>query len=354
MACAERLPRYDRRQTYEWNYDHAPSAVEIDVPAVPGNWSFCGLPAASPLGIAAGPLLNGRWCLYYASLGFDVVTYKTVRSQPRTCYPLPNLQPVACDQLHGGETNLPVADAMRGSWAVSFGMPSKAPDVWRRDVEETRKHLAREKVLSVSVVGTIQEGWTIEDLAEDYARCATWAVECGADAVETNFSCPNVTTCDGQIYQQPRDAAIVAERVRAAIGDVPFLIKIGHVTSVEEADALLDAVAAHADALSMTNSIAATVTDTTGQLLFDGEKRGICGAACRTGSIEQTALFARVIRERRLDVQIVGVGGVANGDHLQDYLQAGAHAVHLATAAMMDPLVGVAIKRRFSAVQCHD
>jgi hypothetical protein len=72
------LPRYDRLQSYDWNYAYAPEPVEADVPAIPGTWDFCGLPVASPLGIAAGPLLNGRWVRYYASLGFDVLTYKTV------------------------------------------------------------------------------------------------------------------------------------------------------------------------------------------------------------------------------------------------------------------------------------
>src|SRR5690606_7228819 len=112
-----------------------------------------------------------------------------VRSVARECYPLPNLQPVACGQLHGGETQLPTSDRMQGSWAVSFGMPSMAPDVWRKDIESTRNKLAAEKLLSVSVVGTVQDGWSLDDLAADYAQCAKWAVDSGADAIETNFSC---------------------------------------------------------------------------------------------------------------------------------------------------------------------
>ena len=40
----------------------------------------------------------------------------------------------------------------------------------------------------------------------DYAQCARWAVESGADCVEANFSCPNVATCDGQLYQDARQA----------------------------------------------------------------------------------------------------------------------------------------------------
>ncbi len=49
-------------------------------------------------------------------------------------------------------------------------MPSSEPDRWRQDVERTRKELSKEKVLSVSVVGTVQEGWDVQRLAEDYAE----------------------------------------------------------------------------------------------------------------------------------------------------------------------------------------
>ncbi|MEO1104754.1 MAG: hypothetical protein AAFW98_13645, partial [Pseudomonadota bacterium] len=110
--------------------------------------------------------------LYYASLGFDVLTYKTVRSSPRACYPLPNLQPVETGPLSGGQPRLRVASEMQGSWAVSYGMPSASPDVWRADVEWTRSQLPAGKLLAVSVVGSIEERWTLDDLAADYARCA--------------------------------------------------------------------------------------------------------------------------------------------------------------------------------------
>src|SRR6188474_1794120 len=93
-AMSNVLVGYDRSKSYEWNYEHVPMPVDMQVPVVPGEWQFCGLPVDSPLGIPAGPLLNGRWILYYASLGFDVLTYKTVRSRERASYALPNLQPV--------------------------------------------------------------------------------------------------------------------------------------------------------------------------------------------------------------------------------------------------------------------
>lgn len=368
------LPRYDRTQTYAWNYEHAPEPISPEQDALaplPGDWKFCGLPVASPLGIPAGPLLNGRWCLYYASLGFDVLTYKTVRSRERACYPLPNLQPVKCGQLFGGERELPATDEPSGSWAVSFGMPSQPPEVWRADIETTRRTLPAGKVLVASVVGSVQPDWSLDDLAADYAQCARWAVESGADCVETNFSCPNVSTCDGQLYQQPRDAALVAARVREAVGKVPFIVKVGRIATCDEAAALLDALAPHVDALAMTNSIAATVRanshlvssqlaprdeaiplaeregykEAGHELLFDGQPRGICGDATRTASLAQTRQMAELIRERGLGVQLIGVGGAANAQHVREYLAAGAHSVHLATAAMLDPGVGLALRR---------
>src|SRR5262249_13006823 len=164
--------RYDTGQTYRWNYDRAPEPpVGIEISRIGGRWTYCGRPIRSPLSIAAGPLLNGQWILYYAALGFDVLTYKTVRSRPRDCYPLPNLQPVDSPSLAAGGTRVRASEHMKGSWAVSFGMPSMSPDVWRVDVERTRCHLATEKLLSVSVVASPEPDWSLDQLADDFALC---------------------------------------------------------------------------------------------------------------------------------------------------------------------------------------
>jgi len=341
------LPRYDTTRSYRWNYEHAPDTVEREVAAWPGEWTFCGSPVESPLGIAAGPLLNGKWCLYYAALGFDVVTYKTVSSGARGCYPPPNLLPVDCDQLDGQQTHVQPSDKMHGSWAVSFGMPSSEPDLWRRDVQWTREQLAREKVLSVSVVGTMQPDWSLQQLADDYALCAKWAVESGADVVETNFSCPNVSTCDGQLYQDPEGSRLVAETVRAAIGTTPLVIKIGHVPADQREDGiagLLRAVAPSATALAMTNSIAATVGPSETKLMFDGQKRGICGKAIHSASVDQIRRFVSAQSSIGTSLRFVGVGGIETPQDVADYLDAGAESCHLATAVMTDPEVGLKIR----------
>lgn len=340
-AQAAPLPCYDWGRSYDWNYDHAPPPPFCEEPGVAGRWNFCGLPVPSPLGIAAGPLLNGNWIRYYAALGFDVLTYKTVRSRFCACYPMPNLQPVVSQRLHRSGATLHASEAMAGSWAVSFGMPSKAPDVWRADVEATRRALPRHKILSVSVVATPEPDWTRDDLSIDFARCAKWAVESGADCVEANFSCPNVSSADGQIFQQPAVAGCIASYLRDAVGRKPLLLKIGHVADEGLATDLCRAVSKHVDALVMVNCISATITTPTGRSMFEGQKRGVAGDAIRDASLDQVRLFARAIQREQLRLKLVGVGGIADAEHVQAYLEAGCHAVQLATAAMLDPAVGL-------------
>jgi dihydroorotate dehydrogenase (NAD+) catalytic subunit len=228
-------------------------------------------------------------------------------------------------------------------------------------------------------------------MANDFALCARWAIQSGADAVETNFSCPNVCTADGQLYQHPRQAALCAERVRAAIGRTPFIVKVGHLRNHEEAAAMVEALAPHVDALAMTNSVAARVAGDVG-LLFEGGPRGICGAAILEPSIAQTRLVRQIVNERLVTpsvpegpvreemerilaikasvqleragrsrgptarvsamggaetkpaVRLIGVGGAFTSDDVRRYLVAGAESVHLATAAMVDPTIGLTIR----------
>ena len=352
--------QYDPGKSYRWNYEHPPirdfspqsenaschfEILEERVAAgtqqsMGRSWDFLGLPVTSPLGVAAGPLLNGAWCLYYASLGFDVLTYKTVRSVARKCYELPNLVPVNDEMMSGSERVVTSQEAMGETWAVSFGMPSSPPDLWRRDIQQTRNRLGKNQVLSVSVVGTQQEGWGLDELAEDYALCAKWALESGADAIEANFSCPNVSTCDGQLYQNAAESRLVASAIRRSIGKTPLVIKIGYLHQQSEIHDLISSLDGIVDGLSMTNSLAAGVLGKAGEALFEGQKRGICGGAIRDASVRQVAGFDHAKKELGSKMKLIGVGGIRTASHVQAYLDAGATACHLATAIMTDPLVG--------------
>jgi dihydroorotate dehydrogenase len=238
---------------------------------------------------------------------------------------------------------------MHGSWAVSFGMPSRHPDLWRADVATTRLALPKHKLLSVSVVATPSDDWTIENLAEDFARCARWAVDGGADCIEANFSCPNVTSTDGQLYRSPESAAQVAAGLRQAVGPKPLLIKIGHVDDEPSARKLCQALAPFASALVMVNCLSSRVVDQHQHPLFGGEPRGIAGEGIRDAVLTQVRLFARVIQQLGLPLKLVSVGGIGSAKDVRCHLEAGAHAVQLATAAMVDPGIGFRIRRSLAS-----
>ncbi|MEM7312698.1 MAG: hypothetical protein AAF497_06060 [Planctomycetota bacterium] len=332
--------RYDIGQSYAWNYDHAPQIpdeVSESVSKPDCDWVLCGVPMPSPIGIAAGPLLNGNWLLHYASLGFGFLTYKTVRSQSRSCYPLPNLQPIVDGSIsHTDETATATEQrtSTEASWAVSFGMPSTTPTSWREDVRQTRERLASHQKLSVSVVATPQADWTIEQVAEDYAQCAEWAEQAGADFVELNLSCPNVASCDGQLFRDAQKAAFVFRDVHQRIEQVPLLAKIGPVAEADEASRLVDELTrANVSALVMINCIPARVMGTDGPM-FDSQPRGIAGPAIFDAVVRQVELFRSAVDSLDSPTEIVAVGGIRDKEDVRRCLNAGASAIQMATAIM--------------------
>jgi dihydroorotate dehydrogenase len=338
--------RYDITRTYDWNYDHAPERPpEVDVPECPGEWDFCGIPVNSPLGMPAGPLLNSRWVLYYAALGFDVLTYKTVRSSYRACYPPPNLLPVDAPQLDDTTECVRAAAGGSSSWAISFGMPSRSPEEWQGDVGRARRGMGPGQALVVSVVASPQQGWTLDDTVADYVRLARMARDAGAQAIEANISCPNVRTAEGEVFLSAKASRAVTAGMRAVVAELPLILKVGRFPTAEHAHAFIEAVDGYADAISTVNSLTARVRSTSGEWMFDALKRGIGGDCVRARANAEAALLSRVIAGTSARMKLIGVGGVFTAADVRKRLAAGAHHVQIATAAMLDPLTAVRIRR---------
>jgi dihydroorotate dehydrogenase (NAD+) catalytic subunit len=349
--AGETLAAYRIDETYDWNYAHAPAVPSpVAVPALPGTWDFCGLPLRSPLGMPAGPLLNSRWILYYAALGFDVLTYKTVRSSARASHPLPNLLPVRSAPLTSGNATV-VSDPERpdpDSWAISFGMPSKDPVVWQQDIEAARNGLPPEKVLVVSVVASPDATWTLDQIAGDFARCARHARDAGAHAIEANLSCPNVSSQEGSLYQSPEASGVIAAAIRLSVPDLPLVLKIGLMDDADHAAAFVHAIAGSASAISTANTITAVVKQPDGTPLFDGLTRGVGGRVIGARCLAEVAMLRGVVDEAGAGVRLISVGGVGSAVDLADRLRAGAHHVQIATAAMLNPRIGLQIRDEFA------
>ena len=78
-------PFYDPARTYLENFEQGPFSffAEECVYQDPGEpkYKFLGHEVNLPLGIAAGPLLNGRFVKAALDKGFDLPVYKTVRTR---------------------------------------------------------------------------------------------------------------------------------------------------------------------------------------------------------------------------------------------------------------------------------
>jgi hypothetical protein len=87
------------------------------------NW-WCCMQVASPLGVPAGPLLDSKWTTLAANLGYDIVTYKTIRTCASTGHAPPNVLYLQADgkQLPaaGDTTPLQVGAASSGAWLEQY------------------------------------------------------------------------------------------------------------------------------------------------------------------------------------------------------------------------------------------
>ena len=304
----------------------------------------------SRVGIAAGLLLNSRWTSTYAKLGFDLLTYKTVRSRYRPCHPEPNW--VLVDDRGSAEGAVYRADFDSAhpenvTSAVCFGMPSMSPDVWRKDIREARAQLLPGQILIVSVVASPDSQATPAAVAEDFALCAGWAAEAGADVIEANFSCPNVCSSEGSIYLDPKFSQTIAGRIRQTIGEKPLIIKVGDFGSDECMARFLQSVAGAANAVTMVNCLVRPVLNPDQSPVFGEQFRnvGVAGRAIHEPSVELVRTAVEIVQRDQLELAIIAVGGVSRVSDMADFFSTGAVAVLMGSAPMYLPHLAVEAKR---------
>jgi hypothetical protein len=347
--------RIDR--SYEWNYRHGP-VWDGALPAVPETPAkpWFGHQVASRIGISAGLLLNARWIGFYADCGYDILTYKTVRSRRRACHAKPNwlfVDPADARRL--GRAGQAVHARLRppegdscGDWTstVSFGMPSRDPAVWMADVARARGLIGPRQVLVVSVVASPGAGARAEDIVRDFADLAAMAREAGAQLVEANLSCPNVHTAEGDLYLDAALSGRIARALREGAGSLPVLLKIGHVADDGRLAALLRAVAGQASGLVIVNGLSRPVLDDAGQPAFGAARTqaGILGRGVHAIAVHDVERALASIRHQRLDLEVAGVGGVAGVADAERFFAAGACAVLMGSAPMFDPALAARLK----------
>jgi dihydroorotate dehydrogenase (NAD+) catalytic subunit len=341
---------YDRSQSYQFNYDRGPVfASEPKVAPAGPKKTFLGLKVRSRLGIPAGLLLNSKWIAAYAKRGWDVLTYKTVRSSHRPCCPPPNWVFVEDDGKTEGPvyvTDQPSDDPRKISSSVCFGMPSMSPEVWREDVRRARDCLGEGQILIVSVVATPSDRPTPDDVASDFARCAQWASEAGADVIEANFSCPNVCSAEGTIYMDTELSRAITKRLREVLSEKPLLLKLGHFESRDRMRDFLEAINGLANGITMVNAISRPVLHRDGHPAFGKQfmRAGVLGRAIHEPSVSDVRTARGIIGERRLKLSIAAVGGVSCQSDAKDFFDAGADVVLMGSSPMYLPDLAAELK----------
>ena len=276
----------------------------------------------------------------YARLGYDILTYATVRSAFRPAWSLPNIRHVENQELTATVTRRAPAAGVP-TLAVSLGEPSMEPDVWRKDVRRAKERIGRGQMLIVSVMGTPEPGRDADALVADYARCAAWAAESGADAVEVHLAVPDPFAEQAQmLYENALLAAHIVYRVRASVA-VPVLAKLGVFRSPRVLHETATKLAAWTSGFVLVHGFHRRVLDDKGNPAFEGagrERADVVGHDIFPIASRQVLEMLAWRRAGAWDRAVLAVGGITTVERAQDLLREGADAALVATAAIFDPL----------------
>jgi dihydroorotate dehydrogenase (NAD+) catalytic subunit len=285
-----------------------------DTPLWGGPRDLLGMKLAHPIINASGTFdaIAARRVFGDALLArfpFAAFVSKTVTLEPRQGNPPPRLWEIA-----GGMIN-------------SIGLPNKGLAGF---LEHDLPQLAE---LPVPLIVNVM-GFTREQVGE---LVAAFAEREEVAALELNVSCPNVET--GMIMgADPRETAALVAHVRP-LTRKPLIVKLTP-NCTSPGDVAAAAEAEGADAVSLINTLRGMAFHPRrpGVPWLGGGTGGVSGPAVRAVALAQIAEV-----RARVEVPIVGMGGVQSGRHARDMLEAGAAVVAVGTESFRDPMAGARV-----------
>jgi dihydroorotate dehydrogenase (NAD+) catalytic subunit len=241
---------------------------------------------------------------------------------------------VDLDRLGGIVTKAVTPEPRRGNPALrtaeygvgmlnSVGLANVGLEAFREEkLPWLRDRLQRAQVL-VNVAGRV---------VEDYVAVVEGLeTEEGFLGFELNVSCPNVKEGGAAFCARPDLLHEVVAAARA-LTERPLVVKLAP-NLPDIGGTAATAVDAGADAI--------TVINTFPGLLFDVRtRRSVLGAG--TGGVSGPGVLPMGVHavwqvSQRVDVPIIGVGGIRSGPDVVQYLLAGASLVEIGTASFADP-----------------
>lgn len=323
-------PIYDITKTYAENANFGPffKGKFPKRPKAEKFFDFFGHRVRSRIGVPAGPLLNSNWVALAAKLGYDIPTYKTIRSDAHPSHQLPNMTYI---DENGNQTPKPT-NLDKLTVTNSFGMPSKSPDFLLNDIAKANESLAEGQIMIVSIVGTPNRG---QSFLGDFVKTALMAKEAGALIIEANFSCPNVKKTDGILYQNPETVHEYALTISKAVHPLPLIIKVGEFESTHQMKSVILAAArGGVRGICGLNSVKFEIHP---PLDEHRPSSGVCGAAIRDKAMNFVKEARAIIKKNQLDMTLLGCGGILNPKHFDEFLDAGADFAMTATGMIWNP-----------------
>lgn len=163
-----------------------------------------------------------------------------------------------------------------------------------------------------------------------YVASAVDAVS-GIEALEINISCPNVDHGGSAFGQDPKLAGEITAAVKAVAKKPVFMKLTPNVTDITEIARACEA--AGADGISLINNFKAMRIDLRSRRTVTAVKyAGLSGPAIRP-------IAQRMVNEvyHAVRIPVIGIGGISTADDVLEMIMAGASAVQIGTANLVNP-----------------
>ena len=189
-------------------------------------------------------------------------------------------------------------------------------------------------------------GWVVPvivniagNTVEEYARLSQRldGTE-GISGIEVNISCPNVKAGCMEFGADPASAALITEAVKKATS-LPVWVKLTPNTAdiVSIARAVADA---GADAIVLINTLKGMAIDIKKRRPILGNiTGGLSGPAIKPVALRMVYEVAAAVKE----VPLIGSGGIMNASDALEFIMAGATAVQVGTANLVNPRAPVEV-----------
>lgn len=158
------------------------------------------------------------------------------------------------------------------------------------------------------------------------------------DMFELNISCPNVKTGGMAFGTDAKMVEEITSKVKA-VSKVPLIVKLSpNVTDI--AEMARAAEAGGADAVSLINTLLGMKIDIkTRRPVLNNNVGGFSGPAVKPVAVRMVYQVRQAVK-----IPIIGMGGISTGEDAIEFLLAGADAVSVGTAGIVDPYAWIKVR----------